>query len=143
LIQIVTSWKKNLVSAFTFILSLSHICHFLAAARKTWRSPIYSFFKPDVAVEIHRGRVSHFFRCAAKRCKTDARGVRRYQDKGDKSSTANLRHHAIRCFGEDCVNMTVNGPGVALSGNIFNSFAHQGQQPVSVSHRSHTNAELR
>jgi hypothetical protein len=127
------------------LIILSHCCSypFLAAAQKTWRSPIYGFFKPNVAIEIHKGRVSHFFRCAAKRCKTEARGVRRYQDKGDKSSTANLRHHAIRCFGEAAINVTDSGSGTSPSGNIFNAFARQGQQPVTFSHRSHTNSELR
>ena len=142
LIQIETSWRKNSVSVLPFILPLSHLSHFIVAAWKTWRSPIYSFFKPDIAVKIHKGCVSHFFQCAMKRCKTDARGIQRCQDKGDMSSTANLHHHAICCFGEDCVNTTVNGPGIKLSGNIFNLFARQGQQPVSVSHRSHTNSEL-
>ena len=72
LIQIATSWRKNSVSVLLFILPLSLLSHFIVAARKTWRSPIYSFFKPNVAVEIHKGHISHFFRCATKRCKTDA-----------------------------------------------------------------------
>jgi hypothetical protein len=136
--------KKELgMWASFFCVGLSFIS-FLAAAQKTWRSAVYSFFKPGVSVEIHQGRVSHFFRCSAKKCKTEARGVRCYQDKTDKSSTANLRHHAVRCHGEDCVNARMNGEsGPSQSGNIFSSFALQGQQPVTYSHRAHTSLEFR
>src|SRR3984885_2756030 len=126
-------------------------CHALliqpsATAKKTWRSAVYSFFKPEVTIEVHEGRVSHFFACSAKKCKTSAKGIRRYQDKGDKSSTAtaNLRHHAMRCFGEDTVNMAMKGePSVDRSGNIFNTFAHQGKQPATYSHRAHSTPEFR
>ena len=36
-------------------------------------------------------------------CSTSLGGVRHFQDSKDKASTANLRHHALRCFGEDAV----------------------------------------
>ncbi|KAI0278254.1 hypothetical protein BC826DRAFT_927159, partial [Russula brevipes] len=55
-----------------------------------WRSPIYSFFKSEVTIEVYNGRISHFFTCSAQKCKSKTRGVQCYQDKGDKSSTANL-----------------------------------------------------
>ncbi|KAF8502338.1 hypothetical protein F5888DRAFT_1871875 [Russula emetica] len=114
------------------------------AVKETWRSPIYSFFKPKVTIEVHHGRVAHFFTCSSKKCKTEARGVQRYQDKGDKSSTANLRHHAVRCFGEDTVNESVGGvSGSQRSGNIFSAFASQGQKPVVYSHRAHSGPEFR
>lgn len=126
-----------------FFLAISLI-QFTAAAKETWRSPIYSFFKPAVTIEFHNGRVAHFFTCSSKKCKTEARGVRRYQDKGDKSSTANLRHHAIRCFGEDSVNEAVKGEsGGRRSGNIFSAFASQGQRPLTYSHRAHSTPEFR
>ena len=135
--------KRNLVCHLIRFL-LFHSYQFLAAAKETWRSPIYSFFKPEVKIEVHNGRLSHFFTCAAKKCKTEARGIRRYQDKGDKSSTANLRHHARRCFGEDAVNVAVKGePGTNWSGNVFSTFAHQGQRPITYSHRAHSNTEFR
>jgi hypothetical protein len=130
-----------------FIVLSSHCLSYdflsLAAAQRTWRSPIYSFFKAEVKIEHVDGRVSHFFTCSSKKCKTSAGGVRRYQDKADKSSTANLRHHAIRCFGEDVVNAAVNGESAQCNGNIFNTFARQGQKPVTYSFRSHTNPEVR
>ncbi|KAN0103652.1 hypothetical protein V8E52_011790 [Russula decolorans] len=68
----------------------------LKALKRTWHSPIYSFFKPDgVSIQYHDDRMCHFFPCAARKCKTGFGGVRHYQDSKDKSSTGNLRHHAI------------------------------------------------
>ncbi|KAF8469359.1 hypothetical protein DFH94DRAFT_616566, partial [Russula ochroleuca] len=116
----------------------------IAAAKETWRSPIYSFFKTTVTIKVHNGRVAHFFTCSAKNCKTEARGMQCYQDKGDKSLTANLRHHAVRCFGEDGVNATMKGEAAgSQSGSIFNAFAHQGQRPVKHSNRAYTSLEFR
>jgi len=43
------------------------------------------------------------------KCKIPAGGVRHFQDLKDKSSTANLKHHAIGCFGEDVVNAATAG----------------------------------
>jgi hypothetical protein len=42
----------------------------LEAVQKTWRSPIYTFFSPDVTAAYHDGRLCHFFPCAARKCKT-------------------------------------------------------------------------
>ncbi|KAI0288641.1 hypothetical protein BC826DRAFT_915559, partial [Russula brevipes] len=79
----------------------------------------------------------------ARKCKTTAGGVRRFQDSKDKASTANLRHHALRCFGEEAVRNGTKGKDVdGTSGSIFSLFARQGRKPVNPSHRSHTNAEL-
>jgi hypothetical protein len=112
--------------------------------KRTWRSPVYTFFNlDDVSVQVHNGRPCQFFPCAARKCKTAICGVRRYQDSTDKASTANLRHHAMQCFGEDAVRNAVKGDGKDQSGSIFASFARQGQKPVLYSHRSHTNPEVR
>ena len=43
--------------------------------KKTWQSAVYSFFKPDVTIEIYKGHVSHFFMCSAKKCMTPAKGI--------------------------------------------------------------------
>jgi hypothetical protein len=132
--------EKELGKSLFILFLLSHSFHFAAAAKKSWRSPVYSFFNPEVTIEIHKGRVSHVFTCSAKKCKS-TRNVRRYQDTGDKSSTANLRHHAVRCFSEDIVK---NGEsGGSRSGNIFSAFARQGQQSVTYSHRAHSSTEFR
>ena len=118
---------------------------YLECLKRTWRSPIYSFFKTDkVSVQYHNGRLCHFFPCAARKCKTVAGGVRRFQDSADRASTANLRHHALRCFGEEAVhNGTRGSDNNGMSGSIFSAFARQGQKPACHSHRSHTNAEVR
>ena len=110
----------------------------------TWRSPLYGFFKSDVLIQYHEGRKVHFLQCAAAKCKSPLKGVRRFQDSKDKSSTANLKHHAIKCFGEDAVNNALKGiKAGAPSGSIFAIFARQGQQSVKYSHRVHTDAEVR
>jgi hypothetical protein len=73
-----------------------------------------------------------------------AGGVRRFQDSKDRASTANLKHHALHCFGEDTVNATIAGKKAAeCNGSIFALFAHQGKQPVKYSHRAHMNPEVR
>ena len=129
---------------FSFLPVDILLIHPSAAAKKTWRSAVYSFFKPEVTIEVHDGRVAHFFACSAKKCKTSAKGIRRYQDKADKSSTANLRNHAVRCFGEDAVKTAMKGESsVDRSGNIFNTFARQGKQPATYSHRAHSTPEFR
>jgi len=71
-------------------------------------------------------------------------GVRRFQDSKDKASTANLKHHTLRCFGEDAVNAAIAGKQAAgRNGSIFALFARKGKQPVKYSHRVHTNPEVR
>ena len=114
------------------------------ALQEHWRSPIYTFFKPDVVFQYHDGRPSHFFTCAAPKCKLRAGGIRCYQDSKDKASTANLKHHALRCFGEDAVNAAIAGKEhTNHSRGILALFARKGKQPVKYSHRVHTNPEVR
>ena len=96
-------------------------------------------------MQTHDGCPCHLFKCAAKTCKTSAGGVCHFLDKGDRASTANLKYHAIKCLGEDAVHLAAKGvtPQENLSGSIFAAFARHGQQPVQVSHRSHTTIEAR
>ena len=115
-----------------------------AKLKRSWRSSVYSFFKPKVTVEMYQGRPSHFFTCAAPRCKMKAGGIRRFQDSKDKSSTANLKYHATKCFGAEAVANAANGSDIkGQSSSIFTMFARPGQQPIRYSHRAHTNAETR
>jgi hypothetical protein len=117
---------------------------FTEALKKGWRSPIYSFFKPDVTFQYHKGRPCHFFRCAAPKCKLRTGGVRRFQDSKDRSSTANLKHHALRCFGVDVVNAAIAGKEPSNhDSSIFALFARKGKQLVKYLHRTHTNPEVR
>ena len=70
--------------------------------------------------------------------------MRRYQDSKDKSSTTNLKHHAVACWGKEAVDNAFNGqPAKGQSGSIHAAFARQGQQPVHHTHRMHTNDEVR
>ena len=96
--------EKDLHMSFHYCFLPLLLTWTLEDAKKSWWSPIYTFFKPDVSIQIHKNRLSHFFTCLSKHCRTGLKGVRRYHDKGDKFSTANLKHHIIRCFGEDTVN---------------------------------------
>lgn len=133
------------LGTYSFIIRHVLLIYYVPEAlKRTWRSPIYSFFKSEVSVQYHEGRPCHFFPCAARKCKTTLGGVRRFQDSKDKASTANLRHHAIRCFGEEAVKTSTNTKDTSGdSGSIFSLFAHQGQQPVHYSHCSHSNPEVR
>jgi len=50
----------------------------------------------------------------------------------------------LRCFGEDAVKQAFEGKAFKdSSASVFESFARQGQKPVTVSHRSLTNPEAR
>jgi hypothetical protein len=70
--------------------------------------------------------------------------VRRFQDSKDKNSTANLKAHAIKCFGAEAVNNAVKGSNApGRSGSIFAQFARRGQEPVKFSYRAHTSDEAR
>lgn len=137
------SWKtlsRNLVCPSFLLTSSPHSFQFTVVAKETWRSPIYSFFKPEVTIKIH---IAHFFTCSAKKCKTGASSIQHFQDKGNKSSTANLHHHAVHCFGEDTVNEAVGGEsGGSQSSNIFSTFVSQGQCPVTYSYCAHLTPEF-
>jgi hypothetical protein len=115
----------------------------LEALKRTWRSPIYSFVKPDISFQYYEGRPCHVFTCAAPKCKVRAGVVHRFQDSKDKASTANLKHHALCYFGEDAINAAIAGKQAKLSGSIFALFTRKGKQPVKYSHRVHTNPEVR
>ncbi|KAJ7060618.1 hypothetical protein C8F01DRAFT_988032, partial [Mycena amicta] len=78
-------------------------------------------------------------------------GVRRMQTKADgtvshdRSSTSNLKKHAVGCWGKDVVEARLKGvedEKKRRDGNLFSSFAKQGQRPVKTSHRAPTNAEI-
>jgi hypothetical protein len=111
--------------------------------QRTWTSPIYSFFSRDVSIQYHDNRMCHFFPCASRKCKGALGGVRRFQDTKDRNSTANLKHHAKRCFGEDAVNIAIHGSEAKPSATVFSLFARPGQKPVRYSHRNLTDAETR
>lgn len=112
-----------------------------ARLQKSWRSPVYGFFNATVKVGYERSRKFHEFSCAARKCKGTGK-VRRYQDKQDRVATSNLKAHAIKCFGQDAVDVAfMQMPPTAHDGSIFAVFACHNQDPVTVSHKAHTNDE--
>ena len=136
--------KEELGSYSCDSLFMLTLIGFLEALKAHWQSPIYTFFKPDVEFQYFKNRPCHFFTCTAPKCKTCVGGVCRFQDSKDKSSTTNLKHHALRCFGADTVNAVIAGKKpVERNKSIFALFACKGKQPVRYSHRVHTNPEVR
>ncbi|KAI0359343.1 hypothetical protein OH77DRAFT_1372462, partial [Trametes cingulata] len=118
--------------------------------RAEWTSPVYAFYHPEPEIEYVKGRRSHVFRCLAKGCK---HRCRRFLDKGDASSTSNLRRHVRKCWGAeslkeadkaadvDEVREKIVG-GLLRDGRITMSFKRKGGA-VTYSHRNHTKAETR
>ncbi|KZV80206.1 hypothetical protein EXIGLDRAFT_630613 [Exidia glandulosa HHB12029] len=112
--------------------------------QKTWNSPVYAFFKPDVIIGYSKGRRYHEFICAAQPCKKASHTVRRFLDTRDRSSTSNLRTHAIGCFGHDTVKKTLGETiGHMRDGSITASFERAGKGKVTFSHKLMTKTESR
>ena len=126
--------------------------------KKDWRSPIYAFFRPDVAITYVDNRRAHDFTCAAQHCKgkgKNARLVRRYLDTGDKKSTSSLRRHAKVCWGDEVVERAVEAKDIDAArralhdakpkkdGSLTAVFGRTGKGKISYSHRQHTTAESR
>ena len=91
--------------------------------KKTWRSPVYGFFKSNVQISTEGGRTFHFFECAAICCKVKGGGVQQYQDSQDYAATSNLKAHAIRCFRDNAVNAALSiklhlAPGMAQFSHV-------------------------
>ncbi|KAJ7800236.1 hypothetical protein B0H14DRAFT_2306543, partial [Mycena olivaceomarginata] len=117
-----------------------------------WTSGVYQFFRDDVKEETDdTGRRFQFFKCAALGgCKHAKKGVVRFQTNadgtraGDRSSTSNLKKHAIKCWGKDVVNGRLNNVDPKQrDSNIFAAFSRADQRPKRAAHRVHTEAELR
>jgi hypothetical protein len=122
-----------------------------------WTSPIYAFFGPIPDITYNtEGRRAHEFRCSAGVCKgkgTNKRIVRRYLDTLDRTSSSNLKRHAILCWGGDMVSKALDAKvdiesarktlGALQDGSITAAFERKGKGKVSYSHRQHTKAETR
>ncbi|KAH9933857.1 uncharacterized protein B0H18DRAFT_831270, partial [Fomitopsis serialis] len=83
----------------------------------------------------------------ARKCKGPVKGVRRYQDSKDKSSTSNLKTHAIGCWGKAAVDDALTGKVPRLRENAIHvAFAKASgltvDHSVQFSHWNHSNAEL-
>ncbi|KAE9399593.1 hypothetical protein BT96DRAFT_820371 [Gymnopus androsaceus JB14] len=121
------------------------IFHHLERARTCWNSPIYGFFSEDIVIgyDAKNGKY-HYFKCNTTHCKGKG-GVRCYQKMDDRSSTSNLKKHAMNCFGQDAVDAATIGANSSTrpDGSIFAAFGRQGARPVTVTHKAHSNAEIR
>ncbi len=90
------------MSAFETLDARVHADCVAGTLSERWRSSVYAFFKAEVTIEVVDGRRALIFRCAAKHCRIGA-PVRRYLDKGDRSSSGNLLKHARSCWGAEAV----------------------------------------
>lgn len=122
-----------------------------------WTSPIYAFFDPIPDITYNsEGRRAHEFRCSAGVCKgkgTNKRIVRRYLDTLDRTSSSNLKRHAILCWGGETVAKALDAKvdiesarktlGGLRDGSITAAFERKGKGKVTYSHRQHTKAETR
>lgn len=123
---------------------------FLARLRERWTSPIYTFFEPEVQIQMHKGRRTHVFSCSKHACSYT---LRRYVNKKDRS-TSNMRKHALSCWGKDAVAraMEVQDDKEACrvivdsllnTGRISTYFGRKKKGAVTYSHVQHTKEETR
>jgi hypothetical protein len=70
--------------------------------KKTWKSPVYAFFEPDIRIEYEaRGgarRKCHIFSCAGGHC---LMRIKCYLDTKDAQLTSNMWKHVVKCWGRD------------------------------------------
>jgi uncharacterized glyoxalase superfamily protein PhnB len=112
----------------------------------------------DPDIQYFNDRRAHVFSCIAQVCKgkgKSSRHVNRFVDKGDASSTSNLRKHAKICWGDDIVMaadatkdvklarsvVAKSGLGNASITAMFERAKDQGA--VTYSHRQHTKTETK
>lgn len=110
---------------------------------------MYAFYHPDPIIEYIDGRRTHLFRCMAKGCK---KTCRRFLDKGDRSSTNNLRRHVRKRWGPEVLKRAEEAlnveearklvTGVLQDGDISVVFKRK-KGAVSYSHRTHTRSKTR
>ena len=128
------SWVSNYLCGSLFMLTL---IGFLETLKAHWQSSIYTFFKPEVEFQYFENWPCHFFTCLTPKCKTHIGSVHHSQDSKDKLSTANLKHHALHCFGADTINAAIGSKKpIECNKSIFALSAHKGKQPVKYLHRN-------
>ena len=106
---------------------------------------MYAFLQAEVSVRYDEGHKYYFFKCASGKCKRKGqKGVHHYLDLKDRAATSNLKSHAVRCFGQDLVESAFEKiQPRGCDGSIFTAFTHQDQQPIKISHHTHTTEETR
>lgn len=113
---------------------------------------VYAFYSQDVTIGYEKGRRYHGFKCLAKHCKLKE-PIKRFLDKGDHSSTGNLRKHAKKCWGLEAIEAADQAEhveevrrtivaGLQHNGTLTAHFARK-KGAVTYSHKPHTYAETR
>ncbi len=91
-----------------------------------WRSAVYAFYKAEVELDYIDGRRCLLFRCAAKGCTLPP--VKRFLDKGDRSSSSNLYNHARSCWGSDVVDQARElGDATRVRGTLVANILQNGK----------------
>ncbi|EIW62756.1 uncharacterized protein TRAVEDRAFT_113015, partial [Trametes versicolor FP-101664 SS1] len=115
-----------------------------------WVANVYGFYHPVPEIAYVGARCSHLFHCKAKGCKYVCC---RFLDKGDASSTSNLRRHVRKCWGADILKAADKAANIAevnekivgsllKDGSITSTFKRK-KGVVTYSHRTHTRTETR
>ena len=119
---------------------------------------IYAFFKALPEIKYFNGQQVHVFSCLAKACKGKGKSLRcvnHFFDKGDASSTSNLRKHAKVCWGDDVVKAADETKDIKLAHGIVTQSGlcdtsitaifecAKGKGAVNYSHRQHTKTETK
>jgi len=121
--------------------------------KKTWTSCIYVFFHSEPKIEKVGRWWSHVFRCRGKGCKVT---IRWFLDKGDASSTGNMRKHVKTCSGwgdaaltaadsaanADEVRTKIVG-GILKNGSITEAFERKGKGKRTYPNRPLTRSEIK
>jgi hypothetical protein len=117
---------------------------------KDWNAPVYAFFPPVPDIEYVDQRWCHVFKCLARGC---FHKIHRFLDKGDKTSTGNIRKHVRSCWGENVMKTICGAKDLAAArngiteytdkGSITASFEQKGKGKVTYWHRQHTRTKTR
>jgi hypothetical protein len=118
---------------------------------KEWKSPVYAFYGPVLAIEYVKGNRCHVFKCMARGCKYTSR---RFLHTKDHTSTSNLIKHVWSCWGDEvwkaaqdagsatAAREAVTEP-VLSTGSITAHFKRKGKGGVRYMHRQHTKTEIK
>jgi hypothetical protein len=117
---------------------------------KDRNTPVYAFFSPIPDIEYVDQHRCHVVKCLARGC---SHKIRRFLDKGDKTSTGNMRKHVRLCWGENVMKTICSAKDLAAArngiteytdkGSITASFEQKGKGKVYYRHRQHTHTETR
>ncbi|KAG2055693.1 hypothetical protein BDR06DRAFT_970804 [Suillus hirtellus] len=81
------------------VVALKSLISIVERIRKSWTSPVHTFFELTPSIKYTNGCHALVFKCISKGCK---QRVQRYLDKGDAKlkSTSNMVKHVRSCWGE-------------------------------------------